>query len=299
MKPLASLLAALCLPLALTAGENPAPWFDRLHLSATGTVAVVENFSRTSFAAARQEATTYELAVASTHARQLAPNLLLVATADATSLVVADFTRNNHTRLGGRVALQHKFGLGPQATVLQLHTAASWKAARLDDDRGWTTEGGLELAKRVLPNLRLAASANWLEHTARRDTFDLSQHGYSFDARWDIDEHWTLSGSAGWLTGDIVTNATWSTWGMMLGGMFGPVVYNYYTARPWTTTHLFGPGWVSYNVEADVDLWSVSLGYAVTDHTTVELRKAAAYIVNRVGISYPTDSWSLVLSHRF
>jgi hypothetical protein len=299
LKPVASLLAALCLPLALTAGEKEPNWLDRLHLSATGTVALVENYSRTSFAGARQEATTWELAVASTHARQLAPNLLLVATADATSLVVSDYTLNNHTRLGGRLALQRKFGLGPQATVLQLHTAASWKAARLDADRGWTTEGGIELAKRVLPNLRLAATTSWLEHTARRDTFDLSQHGYSIDARWDIDEHWTLSGSAGRLSGDIVANATWSAWGMMLGGMFGPVVYNYYTARPWATTHLFGPGWVSYNVEADVDLWSVSLGYAVSNRTSVEVRRSAAYIVNAIGISYPTDSWSLVFSHRF
>jgi hypothetical protein len=295
----ASLLAALCLPLALTAAGTDATWLDHLHLSATGTVSTVNNISRTSFAAARKDATTYELAVASTHARQLAPNLLLVATADANSLVLSDFTLNNHTRLGGRLALQRKFGLGPQATVLQFHAAANWKAARFADDRGWTSEGGVELAKRVLPNLRLAASATWLEHTARRDTFDLSQHGYAFDARWDIDEHWTLSGSAGWLTGDIVTNATWSTWGMMLGGMFGPAVYDYYTARPWTTTNLFGPGWVSYNVEADIDLWSVSLGYAVTDRTTVELRKSAAYIVNYAGISYPTDSWSLALSHRF
>lgn len=299
MKPPATLFATLCLPLVLAAGEDSTTWLDRLHLSATGTVAAVENISRTSFAGARQDATTYELAVASTHARQLAPNLLLVATADATSLVVSDFTLNNQTRLGGRLALHRKFGLGPQAPVLQFHAAANWKAARLDDDRGWTTEGGVELAKRVLPNLRLAASANWLEHTARRDTFDLSQHGYSIDARWDLDEHWTLSGSAGRLSGDIVTNATWSTWGMMLGGMFGPVVYNYYTARPWTTTHLFGPGWVSYNVEADVDLWSASLAYALTGQSSLELRKSAAYIVNRVGVSYPTDSWSLVFSHRF
>jgi hypothetical protein len=299
LKSLSSLLAALCLPLALTAGETSATWLDRLHLSATGTVATVENISRTSFAPARQDATTYELSVASTHARQLAPNLLLVATADATSLVVSDFSLNNHTRLGGRLALQRKFGLGPQATVLQFHGTANWKAARFGDDRGWTTEGGVELAKRILPNLRLAASANWLEHTARRDTFDLSQHGYAVDARWDIDEHWTLSGSAGWLTGDIVANANWPTWGMMLGGAFGPVVYDYYTSRPWTTTNLFGPGWVSYNVEADVDLWSVALGYALTDRTSVELRKSAAYIVNAIGISYPTDSWSLVLSHRF
>lgn len=299
MKPLASLLAALSLPVALVAGETSATWLERLHLSASASVAVVENLSRTSFAGARQDATTYELTVASTRMRQLAPSVILLATADASSVLVPDFSLTNTSRLGGRLALQRKFGLGPQATVLQVHAAAGWKAARLDDDRGWTTEAGVELAKRILPNLRLAGSATWLEHTARRDTFDLSQHGYAVDVRWAIDARWTLSGSAGWLTGDIVTNAAWSTWGMMLAGKFGPEVYDYYTSRPWKTTHLFGPGWVSYNVEADVDLWSANLSYALSDRTSLDLRRAGAFIVNRLGISYPTGSWSLGLSHRF
>ncbi len=70
--------------------------------------------------------------------------------------------------------MQRKFGLGPQAAVLQLSAGATWKAARLADDRGWTSEASVELAKRVLPNLRLAARATWLEHAAKRATFDLS-----------------------------------------------------------------------------------------------------------------------------
>ncbi len=85
----------------------------------------------------------------------------------------------------------------------------------------------------------------------------------------------------------------------MLAGGFGPVIFDYYTSRPWNQTDLFGPGWVSYNVEADVDLWSVTVGFAATDRTTLELRKSAAFVTNVVGVTYPTDSWSLVLSHRF
>lgn len=299
MKTPASLLALACLPLAVIADDGATAWLDSLHLSATGTVAVVDNFSRTSYAPARQDATTYELAVVSTHARQLAPSLLLVATAEADSLSVADYSLNNFLRIGGRLALQKKFGLGPQATMLQFRAGASWKNARLDDDRGWTTEGGVELSRRLLPNLRLAASATWIEHAARRNTFDLSQHAYSFDAQWDINDRWTLSGSAGRLNGDIVANATWSAWGMALSGAFGQKVYEYYDSRPWRTTRLFGPGWVSYNVEADVDLWSLSLGYRLTDHSSLELRRSSAYVVNHIGIRYPTDSWGLALSHRF
>jgi len=292
------LLTASLLPRA-AAQQGASGWLENLHLSASGTVATVDNISRTSHGPTRKDATTWELNLASTHARQLAPSLLLVATGEASSLLVPEYDLTNNLRVAGRLALQRKFGLGPQAPVLQVSGSATYKDARFAGDRGWTTEAGVELAKRVLPNLRLAASANWLEHSARSDTFDLNQHSYSFDLRWDIDDRWSFIGSAGRLDGDIVANAAWPIWGKMLAGGFGPVIFDYYTSRPWRTTHLYGPGWVSYNVEADLDLWSASLSYAVSDHTSVEVRKAAASVVNRVGVSYPTGSWSLSLSHRF
>lgn len=292
-------LAGLCLSPLPAQTPATAGWLENLHLTATGTASTVENLSRTSHAPSRQDAGTYELALASTHARQLAPSRLLVVTGEAASLLVPDFELNNHTRLGARLALQQKFGLGPQATVLQFSAAATYKAARLGADRGWTTEAGLQLARRVLPNLRLAASATWLEHNARSATFDLNQHSYAFDAQWDINDRWTLAGNAGRLSGDIVANAAWPVWGMALGGAFGPVIRQYYSSRPWTTNHVFGPGWVAYNVEADVDLWSVTLTYAVSDHTSVGLRRAAAFVVNHVGVTYPTASWELSLTHRF
>jgi hypothetical protein len=195
--------------------------------------------------------------------------------------------------------VQRKFGLGPQAWVLQASGSAAYKSARLAADRGWTLDAGLQLAKRVLPSLRLAGSARWLEHDAASATFDLNQHSFALEAQWDIDERWTLSGSATRLTGDIVANAAWSVWAQAISGGFGPTVFNYYTARPWSVTNLYGDKWVSYNVEADVDLWSVALAYAWSEQTTLELRKSAAYVVNHIGIAYPTSTWSLGLSHRF
>jgi hypothetical protein len=300
LKPLATFFAVSVLLPALGAQSSSAPgWLENLHLTASGTAASVDNISRTSHEPSRKEAETYELNLASTHARQLAPNLLLVATGDITTLNVPDYELNDNVRASGRLALRRKFGLGPQATVLQFSAGASYKAARLDADRGWTTEAGLQLSKRVLPNLHLIALTSWLEHNARSATFDLNQHSFGAEAQWDINDRWTLSGSASRLEGDIVANAAWPIWGMALGGAFGPAVQQYYTARPWTTTHLYGAGWVSYNVEAEVDLWSVSLSYAFSDHTSLEVRKSAAYVVNVLGIAYPTDSWSLSLTHRF
>jgi hypothetical protein len=294
------LFAGLACLSALARGDDAAPsWLESLHLTATGAFSAVENISRTSSAPTRKDAQTYEFSVSSNHPRQLTRNLLLVASVEAASLHVPDYDLTDNLRLGGRLSLQTKFGLGAQATVLQFSGGATYKSARFAADRGWTTEGRVQLAKRVLPNLRLAASAGLLEHTARSATFDLSQHSFSVEAQWDINQQWTLGGSAGRLSGDIVANASWPVWGTMLAGGFGPVILDYYTSRPWTTTHLYGAGWVSYNVEADVDLWSVSLAYAFNDHTSVELRKAGAHVVNRVGVTYPTDSWGLTLSHRF
>lgn len=294
------LVTLLSVPVVHAQREGGVPaWLHNLHLTASGTFGKADNISRTSHEPSRKDAETYDLSLASTHSRQLSRNLLLIATAEASTLSVPDYELTDSSRLGGKLTLQRKFGLGPQATVLQFSASANYKAARLTDDRGWTTEAGVQLSKRVLPNLRLAANASWLEHTARRNTFDLGQHSYSAEARWDISDRWSLSGSAGRLSGDIVANASWAIWSTMLSGGFGQTIFNYYTSRPWHTTNLYGSGWVSYNVEADVDLWSASLGYSVTENTSLELRRSAAFVVNRVGVTYPTDSWSLGLSHRF
>jgi hypothetical protein len=274
-------------------------WLENLHLTANGGVTQVDNLSRTSHGPTRKDATTYEFSLGSSHPRQLTRSLLLVASAEASSLIVPDYDLTNYLRFAGRLALQTKFGLGPQATVLKFSAGAAYKSSRFAADRGWTTEAGIQLAKRVLPNLRLAANASLLEHTARSAVFDLSQHAFSLEAQWDIDDHWTLSGSAGRLSGDIVANAAWPIWAQAINGGYGQTVSSYYNSRPWTITHLYGPNWVSYNVEADVDLWSVTLAYAFNDRTSVELRKAGAYVVNRIGVAYPTDSWGLGLTHRF
>jgi len=279
--------------------RSPAGWVDNLHLTATGGAAWVNNLSRTSYEPTRKDALTYEFKVAGSQPRQLASSLLLVASEAIDTLSVPDFEQAGNLRVGGRLSLQKKFGLGPLAPVLQVSAGTTYKSARFADDRGWTSEAGLQLAQRVLPNLRLAAGAQWLEHAAKSRVFDLSQYSFSLEANWDINERWSLSGSATRLHGDIVANAANAVWWRALGGGFGPAVQEYYNSRPWTVTGIYGPQWVSYNVKADVDLWSVTLACAVTEHTAVELRKSAAYVINQVGVRYPTDSWGLSLTHRF
>jgi hypothetical protein len=299
-RPFWLVAAAGLLAVSVRSQESPSPsWVDLLHLTASGGISKINNISRTSGQATRKDATIFEFGLGGSQSRQLTRNLLLVASAEAASLHVPDYELTDNSRLGGRISLQSKFGLGAQATVLQFHAGSTYKSARFSADRGWTSDAGLQLSKRVLPSLRLAASAGLLEHAARSAVFDLHQHSLSAEARWDINRRWTLSGNATRLGGDIVANASGPVWAQAIGGGFGQKVSGYYTSRPWDVTHLYGLNWVSYNVEADVDLWSVTLAFAFSDRTAVELRKVGAYIVNRIGVTYPTDSWGLSLMHRF
>jgi hypothetical protein len=294
------LLAALLVDTALAQNRAPAAgWLDNLTVTAAGTASWVENISRTSAEANRKDATTYELSVSAGRHRQLASAWLLHGSVDATLLTVPDYDLGNHVKLGPRLGLQRKFGLGPLAPVLQLDTALTYKSARLDADRGWTAEASLRLGKRFTPGFKAGLTGQWLEHNARSATFDLSQHSFTIDASWDITEQWSLSGSAGRLSGDIVANASWPVWWRAIGGGFGPTVATYYNSRPWEVTDLYGAGWVSYNVEADVDLWSLAASYAITDRTTAEFRYSSAFVVNKIGVRYPTDSWGLSVVHRF
>lgn len=298
-----TLLAALLVGAALAQGQTPAPaaapWFEGLGLTATTTAGWVKNISRTSYAPTRENALTYGFSVSASRHRQLAPSRLLHLDADAEYLAIPEYDRMSHLALGARAGLQEKFGLGPFAPVLQFDAGYAYKAARLAGDRGWTATAGLRLAKRFNPSLQAALSGQWLRHDADSPVFDIQQRSYSAEASWDFADRWRLTGSAGRLQGTIVANAAWSIWGQAIGGGFGPVVSTYYRSIPWGVTNLYGPGWVSYNVKAHVDLWSLALAYEVSRQTTLELRASSAFVVNWIGIRYPTESWTLGLNHRF
>ena len=294
------LLAVLLAGEVLAQGRaSVAGWLGNLSVTAAGTASWAENLSRTSTELNRRDAATYELSLAASRHQQLAPAWLLHASVDATLLNVPDYELTNHFKLGPRLGLQHKFGLGPLAPVLQLGTALTYKSARLTADRGWTAEASVRLAKRFTSAFKAGLSGLWLEHSARSATFDLQQHSLSVDATWDLSEQWSISGSAGRLSGDVVANAAPAVWSQALSGGLGPVVSAYYNSRPWEVTQLYGPGWVSYNVEADVNLWTLAASYFVTDHTTAEFRYSSAFVVNKINVRYPTDSWGLSLVHRF
>lgn len=300
------LLRQFCFLASCSAGSllaqsrpSPAAWLENLSFTASATSTWIGNISRTSHAPTRKDATTHELSFSAGQHRQLASSWLLHLEAEASYLAVPEYDLTGNFKIGPRLGLQHKFGLGPLAPVLQFDTALAFKSSRLAADRGWTAEASLRLAKRLNSSLKVGASGQWLEHYARSATFDLQQRTLAVEATWDISDQWRLSGTASRLSGHVVANAAWPIWAQAIGGGLGPTVFNYYNSIPWEVTELYGPAWVSYNVEADVDLWSATLSYAVTERTSLELRAGGAYVVNKIDIRYPTDSWGLSLVHRF
>jgi hypothetical protein len=295
---------ALLLPLILLAGAAPAvgetgSWLDNLHPSASATAAWVDNASRTSDVATRKDAMTYELNLGVVQPRQVARNWLLDFGATADLLVEPKFDRNSWYSAGPRAGLQHKFGLGPLAPVLRFDTGFTYKAARIQANSGWTAEAGLRLSKRLNESFKLSAGGQWLEHYADQAAFDIQQRTVSVEATWDINERWRLSASAGRLSGRIVAHAAGAVWEAAEDGALGPAVASYYKSIPSLVTDSYGPGWVSYNVGAHADLWSLACACELTDRTTLELRFGSVFVVNHVNVRYPTDSWGLSLIHRF
>lgn len=288
----------------LAQGQTPgrtgsASWLESVSLSAAASVNWVENISRTSNQATRKDTTTYDLSVSASRHQQLAPSWLLHLDVGAGYLAVPEYDLTSSGKLCLLAGLQKKFGLGPLAPTLQFDSGITYKAARLAGDRGWTADAGLRLSKRLHPAFKVSAGGQWLKHDADSPVFEIQQRSWSVDAAWDINNRWRLTGSAGRLHGTIVANAAWNIWGMALGGVFGPTVSTYYGANPWGVTNLYGTGWVSYRVDAVVDLWSLALACEMSDRMSLELRTSSAFVVNRIGVRYPTDSWGLGLNYRF
>jgi hypothetical protein len=276
-----------------------ASWFGDLHYNASATFLQTENISRTSHAPTRKNADSYELDVDAGQARQLAASWLLDYSLGVELLDIPDYKLTNTFTGGPHLGVQHKFGLGPLAPVLRFDTAYTYKSARIEANSGWTAEGSVRLSQRLTSYLKLSANGEWLDHYANSSTFDIQQHTFSFEAAWDIDDRWRLTGSVGRLNGRIVANAAPQIWAQAVAGAFGPAIYHYYTSIPSEVTNAYGPGWVAYNVAAHADLWSLALAASLTPHTTLELRTNSVFVVNKVGVRYPNESWGVSLIHRF
>ncbi len=273
--------------------------FRDLTWSATGAGAWVENLSRSSNPLDMREAMAYDSTFNAAGSRQLARNWLLGYSAEAGYHAIPEFSHNNLLTYGVRGRLQRKFGLGPLVPALTAQAGYRQTDARINAQDGGTLSASLHLSKRLLSSVRVGLDAAWLQHDARHATYDIQQHTFSIEAEWDITDRWRLSGSVGRLSGDIVATAGPTVWNRAITGLLGPAIGTYYNSTPWEVTDAYGPGWVSYQVKADVDLWSLALTHSFSANTSIDLRLSSAYAVNIVNVRYLQRHWGAGFNHRF
>jgi hypothetical protein len=285
------LLAGLVLA-ALPAGAAPS-------LRATATLSLAENISRTSDPRAERDATTLDVGASATVNRQLARDWFAWATADAGHFTDFDFKLTNRSRLGVGAGLRRKFGLGPQAPMLDLNAGLSRRFARYEGATGWVADAGARFSQRVGDTLHLALTGEWQQVYARHGAFDTRHQQAGFDAAWDFADGWLASAGLGRLWGDVVANATGPTYARALAGDFGSGVQSYYSAISYETNQLYGPNWVSYRVHAHGDSAWFALARDFSDSTSLTLRVWSIKVINQVNIRYDSEFWSLTLAHRF
>lgn len=258
-----------------------------------------ENIGRSSAPGDWRDAWRYEGRAAYSVFREWRAGFVTTGEVDAGFEHTPRFSEQTAFTGGFSGQLRQKFGYGAFAPVLSLDAGLRRRAAQLDGDDGWTATAGLRVARRITQAWRVAATGDWQQHYARHSIFDTRHHRVFGTLTWDISPRWQLSHGNGRLWGDFTANASWPVWANALSGAFGPAIESYYNTVAWDITHGYGPNWVTYRVTGHVSFWWLELSPALGRNTSLPLRYESRFSVNKVGIKYRQDLWSLQLLHRF
>ncbi|MCX6938477.1 MAG: hypothetical protein NTU80_11380 [Verrucomicrobia bacterium] len=258
-----------------------------------------ENISRASGAADFRDAAEYELGGQARFVRQLTPRLLARLDLDVAGWICPEYDLLDRLEFGPRLVLTRKIGLGPEAWVLAAETGLTARTGRLDDADSVAARAGLTLSKRFGPWFSTAVSGSWTGQEAKDAAFAVAH--YAAEARVNFDPHprARFSAGVGRRDGTFTVGASEMRFGRALAGALGPRVASYFATVPTATTELFGPGWVSYSVEAEVEEWWCEFSPVLTDRSSLALRYGRAHFTNRVDIEYRQDTVSLSFLYAF
>ena len=289
-------LAALLLASAVARAEPLRfPVGVRLETSTTWA----ENISRSSAPSNWTDALRASARVTASLLTPLATGVSLITEADAAAEAVPRFARANTVTAGTRTQLRWKFGLGAYAPVLTTEVGIGRREARLPGDTGWLATGALHLSRRFTESWRASVTGDWSQHYAAGAPFDVRAHRLLGSLTYDLNPTWQLTYGRGSLFGDFTANASPDIWARALAGLITPEIARYYNTVAYQTTGSYGPGWVSYRVTGRSDFWWLELAPALGRNTSLPLRFDSSYTVNRVGVHYRQDLWTLAVLHRF
>lgn len=274
------------LPVSAVAAPN-------LNYSAAATYLWTENLGRASGATDFRDTSSIQIDLSAGAGRQLASGLSGELLIEASALAVPEFHRADEATISPRAFLRKKFGLGPDAPVLTLETAALGKLARVSENNGVTLQGALTLSKRFGPLFSAQVRGEWQEHVADSRTFDVQHRGIEGRVNFDPTDRLRFSFGGGYLDGTFTVGASAARFAGALGGALGPDIAAYYAAIPQTVTDVFGPGWIAYRVRGDVDYFYFEFSPALTDHLALSIRYERNHAFNVVEVGYRQDIFSV------
>ena len=231
--------------------------------------------------------------------REWQTGLVTTGEIDAGLEHVPDYASLDAAFAGLGATFRQKFALGAFAPWIAADVGLRARDTRLDLDDGWTASAAARIGKRLTPAWRGALHGDWQQHYARNAIFDTRHHRFFATLTWDITDRLQLSHGNGRLWGTFTANASPAIWPRAIGGALGSHISNYYNAIPWGVTDAYGPGWVTYIVEGRVSFYWIELSPALGRNTSLPLRFENRVSVNKVGVKYRQDVWTLSLLHRF
>lgn len=258
-----------------------------------------ENIARAGAPVDWRDAMRLDVRASASLLQQWTAGLITTTSLDAGYERVPQFTRNDATGAGLGLTARQKFGWGAYAPVLSVDLGLRRREAAIDGDDGWTASGALQASRRLTSAWRVAATGDWQQHSARSPVWDTRHHRFFGTITWDISDRLQLSHGNGRLWGQFVANASPGIWGQLMSGALGSNLRDYYRTEPRATTDSFGPGWVSYRVQGHVSFWWLELSPALGRDTSLPLRYESRFSVNKAGVKYRQDIWSIQWLHRF
>lgn len=289
------LVAAAVIPVALRADSLHLPISTRIEASTTWA----ENVSRTSASANWIDTLKTDALFTASVLTPISTGFSLISEVYGGYEAVPRYERNTAFSAGARALVRYKFGLGAYTPVLSTEGTLTRREARITDDTGWIATGALRLSQRFTESWRASIAGDWSQHYATGGEFDVRSHRMIGTLTYDLNATWQLTYGRGSLWGDVTANAAGKVWASALSGQFGPAIYDYYNTVAYNTTHSYGPGWVSYRVTARSDFWWLELSPAIGRNTSLPLRYESTYTVNKVGVPYRQDLWTVGILHRF
>jgi hypothetical protein len=226
--------------------------------------------------------------------RSLDFSTLLTFTLSSDLNLSTNFSGLDCLGLGPEIELRHKIGLGAFAPAL--YARLEGMAVGFQDPERSNLAGALSLGyqQRLSDELQITIEARVGSYDARDIVFTGDYASLETRLNWDLSDVWRIKLSAGWRTGDGVSNFTaykgpygWTPVDHTADGLPGA----------WHYVSTFNAPYVAYLVSARTWSYGVGISPAVGSHTALSLD--FAHLDSRAALSYIDNKVSLGVVHHF